>query len=291
MPASPHTQQGSDALRLSASTFPWRLFLLSLVERLDADNVIGLSAQISYYFALALFPFLIVLAAMVGVLPFTHSWNGVLAWITHYLPSEVQQTAFDTVASLAQSRKRFLSLGLLGAIWAVSGGLMTLMSALNAVYRVPETRSYWRRLALSVLMVFVLTLLLIATFGFLSAGRWLDGWLQLNAGTSFALEALARLARWLLTFLLSIICVAILDYVLPNFKRPWRWITPGTAIITAVWILTTLGFNFYVVHVASYHRTYGVLGGFFVLMVWIYISSLIALVGAEINSELQKVSR
>jgi membrane protein len=271
--------------------FPWRLFLRSLVRRLDADDVTGLSAQISYYFALALFPFLIFLAALVGVLPFTHSWDGVVAWITQYLPSEVQATTFETVASLAEGRKGFLSLGLLGAIWASSGGFMTLMSALNAVYRVAETRSYWRRLGLSVLMVFVLALLLIAIFGFLSAGHLLDLWLASNTGSRMALPALAHLARRVLTLALSIFCVAVLNHVLPNLKRPWRWITPGNAIVTASWFLNTQGFNFYVVHIASYHKTYGVLGGFFVLMVWIYISSLIALIGAEIQSELEKFGR
>jgi len=271
--------------------FPWRNFLETLFGRLDADNVTGLSAEVSYYFSLALFPFLIVLGALVGILPFTRSWQEILAWITHYLPTDIQQTAFDTVASLTQSREKFLSMGLVGSVWACSGGLTTLMYALNTIYHVTETRSYWKRLVLSVLLLFVLALLVIATFGLLSAGRWLDHLMVSGHGPHEIFVAAARLSRWMASLAVSILCVSFLDHVLPDRKRAFRWITPGSAIVVLTWVLGTLGFNYYVLHVASYHRTYGILGGFFVLMVWIYISSLIALVGAEINSQLEKMVR
>ncbi len=281
----------NDAPRVPTRPFPWRTFFESLFNRLDADNVTGLSAEVSYYFSLALFPFLVVLGALVGILPFTHSWQAILAWITHYLPADIQQTAFDTVASLTQSRKKFLSAGLLGSIWACSGGLTTLMSALNRIYGVTETRSYWKRLGLSVLLLLVLALLLLATFGLLSAGHWLDGLIFSSAGAHVALTVVARGVRWIVSLTITVCCISFLDHVLPNGKQPWRWITPGTALVVITWAVSTFGFNYYVLHIASYHKTYGILGGFFVLMVWIYIVSLIGLVGAEINSELQKVSR
>lgn len=275
----------------SLRRFRWRTFFEALLDRLNADNVTGLSAEISYYFSLALFPFLIVLGALVGILPFTDSWQAILAWITHYLPSDIQQTAFDTVASLTQSREKFLSMGLVGSLWACSGGLTTLMYALNTIYHLTETRSYWKRLALSVLLLFVLALLVIATFGLLTAGHWLDHRVVSRAGPHEVFLVLARVARWIASVAISILCVSFLDHVLPDRKRSFRWITPGSAIVVITWVLGTLGFNYYVLHVASYHRTYGILGGFFVLMAWIYVSSLIALVGAEINSELEKAAR
>jgi len=271
--------------------FPWRAFFERLFDRLDADNLTGLSAQVAYYFSLALFPFLIVLGALVGILPFTHSWQAILAWITHYLPSDIQQTAFDTVAGLTKSRGKFLSMGLLGSIWACSGGLTTLMYALNTIYHRTETRSYWKRLLLSVLLLFILALLVIATFGLLSAGHWLDHRVVSGPGPHGIFLALAFVSRWIASLAVSILCISFLDHVLPDRKQSFRWITPGGAIVVLVWVLGTLGFNYYVLHVASYHRTYGILGGFFVLMVWIYIGSLIALIGAEINSELEKIAR
>lgn len=272
--------------------FPWRAFLGSLFSRLDIDNVTGLSAQVSYYFSLALFPFLIVLGAVVGILPFTHSWQAILAWITHYLPTDIQSTVFETVASLTKNRKEFLSLGLLGSLWAASGGITTLMSALNTVYGVTETRSYWKRFILSILLLFVLALLLVSTFGLLSVGhRFVEKIVLKGAAENHVLAIAARITRWSLSIVVSILCISFLDHVLPNAKRPWRWISHGTAVVVVTWIVTTLGFNFYILHFASYQRTYGILAGFFVLMVWIYIMSLIGLVGAEIDSELRKVSR
>jgi len=280
------------APQLPPRHFPWRAFLGSLCSRIDLDNVTGLSAQVSYYFSLALFPFLIVLGAVVGILPFTHSWEAILAWITHYLPTDVQHVVFDTVAGLTKNRKKFLSLGLLGSIWAASGGITTLMSALNTVYGVAETRSYWKRLILSILLLFVLALLLVSTFGLLSVGhRFFDRTVPASAPEDHTLLVAAHITRWSLSIVVSTLCISFLDYVLPNTKRPWHWMTHGTAMVVLTWILTTLAFNYYILHFASYQKTYGILAGFFVLMVWIYIMSLIGLVGAEIDSELRKVPR
>jgi len=282
----------TSAPQLPPRHFPWRAFLGSLCSRLDSDNVTGLSAEVSYYFSLALFPFLLVLGAVVGILPFTHSWQAILAWITHYLPADVQRTVFDTVAGLTQNRKKFLSLGLLGSVWAASGGLITLMSALNTVYGVTETRSYLKRLIWSILLLFVLALLLVSTFGLLSFGHWfIDRMVPASAPENHAFAVAARITRWSLSIVVSILCISFLDYVLPNTQRPWRWISHGTAIVVTTWILTSLAFNYYILHFASYQKTYGILAGFFVLMVWMYLMSLIGLVGAEIDSQLRRVPR
>lgn len=266
-------------------------FLGRLGERMARDNVAGLSAQISYYFALALFPSLIVLGAVVGTLPSTYLWDGILKWITHYFPQDTQAFIFQTVASLTQGRNRYLSLGLVGTAWAASGGLMSLMSALNAVYGVKETRSYPRRLGTVFLMLFVLGLLVLATFGLLSAGYWLDQWLRAELTPAVPVAALARVARWTTSIAVTLLSITWLDHTLPNRKRPWRWFTPGTVMIVTGWVLFSSGFDLYVRRIAAYHRTYGVLGGFVILMVWVYVASLIALVGAEVNSELRSWRR
>src|SRR5690242_6560571 len=180
----------------SAPSRAWIGFLRKLRARMAKDNIAGLSAQISYYFALALFPSLIVLGAIVGMLPSTHLWDAILKWITHYFPLDTQLFIFQTVDSLTQGRNRYLSFGLAGTAWAASGGLMSLMSALNAVYEVKETRSYLKRVGIAFLMLFALTLLVLGTFGLLSAGYWLDRWLQSQVRPHLLLAILARLGRW-----------------------------------------------------------------------------------------------
>ncbi len=270
-----------------------RISIKELAKRvwraIDVDNLPGLAAQASYYFVLALFPFLIFLAALVGSLPFTGLWDGVLTWITHNLPPGSRHLILETVTSLMRGRHSFLSIGILGTAWAVCTGLMNLMSSLNTVYEVQETRSFWRRLGLAFVMLFVLTFLFVGSFGLLSAGDWLGIWLVNQASPSFPVIMLWFVGRWVLSLALLAVAVAILEHVLPNLRRPWRCFTPGTLFVVLAWTPVTLGFNLYIRHFASYNRTYGALGAFVILMLWMYITSCILLVGAEINSELRKV--
>ena len=97
------------------------------------------------------------------------------------------------------------------------------------------------------------------------------------------------MGRWALTVLLIGLAAAITDYALPNLKRPWRWVTPGSVFVILAWLLASKGFNAYVHYVGSYSKTYGALGGLMILMLWIYIVSLIILVGAEVNNQLDKI--
>jgi membrane protein len=270
-----------------------RISIIELVKRvwreIDVDNVPGLAAQASYYFVLALFPFLIFLAALLGSLPFTGLWNEFLAWITQNLPPESQHLVFGTVISLIRGRQSFLSIGILGTAWAVCAGLMNLMYSLNTVYGLHETRSFWKRLGLAFVMLFVLTFLFVGSFGLLSAGDWLGVWLVNRASPSFLVITLWFVGRWVLSLALLALAVTIVEHALPDLERPWSCFTPGTLFVVVAWTLATLGFNLYIRHFASYNRTYGALGAFVILMLWLYITAFIELVGAEINCEVGKM--
>jgi membrane protein len=165
---------------------------------------------------------------------------------------------------------------------------MNLMNSLNAAYEVKESRSFYRRLGLAFIMLFVLTFLFLASFGLLTAGDRLGSQLA-DRGVGVLLIILWYVARWAVALLFLAVAIAILDHALPNRKRPWCCFTPGALFFMLAWVPATLGFNLYVRHFASYSRTYGALGAFVILMVWTYITSLIALVGAEINRQLHRV--
>jgi membrane protein len=139
------------------------------------------------------------------------------------------------------------------------------------------------------LLLVVLSFVVIAAFGVFSIGHWVGVWLAVRAGRVVSLNPLWDVGRWLITFLLIGLAAAITDYALPNLKRPWRWITPGSLFVILAWLLAQKGFDAYVHYVGSYSKTYGALGGLMILMVWIYIVSLIILVGAEVNSQLDKL--
>jgi membrane protein len=274
--------------QLAEGYVPFKELAKRVWKDLDADNVPGLAAQTSYYFVLAFFPFLIFLAGLIGSLPFTGLWDETLTWITVNFPRQSQQLILDTVSSFTQNRGSFLSIGLLGTAWAASAGFMNLMNSLNAAYEVKESRNFYKRLGLAFTMLFVLTFLFLGSFGLLTVGDWLGSRLA-DRGVGVLLIILWYVGRWTVALLLLAVAIAVLDHTLPNRKRPWRCFTPGALFFMLAWVPATLGFNLYVRHFASYSRTYGALGAFVILMVWTYITSLIALIGAELNRELHKM--
>ena len=257
--------------------------------KVQADDVFGLAAKMSYYFVLGIFPFLIVMAALVGTLPFTGAWRGVLQWITLYFPRASQVMVFQIVFGLTQGRTGFLSVGLIGTVLAAANGLMSLMEGLNTVYEVPETRGYLKRLGLAVLMIFVLALLLLCTFGLVTAGGRIDRWLAGHSDGIIDAPALWRVTRFLTSAAVAGFGLAILERNMPNLRRIRPRTVPGVAFIVVAWLVSTAGFNFYAEHLASYNKTYGVLGVFVLLMIWIYLSSIIILTGGVINSVLTKM--
>ena len=256
-------------------------------SEIHADHVLGLAGQVSYFFSLALFPFLIFLAAVAGSLPVTELWVKILHGVIVSLPQGSQRFIFVTVTGLTRGHRSFLSLGMLGTLWAASAGIMNLMGALNVAYEVKETRSFITRLGVALLMVVVLAFFFVVSFALLSVGDWADKWLADRMG--MLLLPLWHVGRWILSLVLLAIGIACVNFVLPNLRRHVRWITPGSVFVGLAWVGATQTFNLYVRYVASYDKTYGTLGAFVILMVWIYIISLIALIGAEINSEVWKM--
>ncbi|MGH9431762.1 MAG: YihY/virulence factor BrkB family protein [Terriglobia bacterium] len=256
---------------------------------LGDDNILGLAAQMSFFFALALFPFFILLAALVGTLPSTTLWDHVLKWITLYLPQTSQALVFQTVASLTRGREKFFSLGLVSAIWAATGGVLCLMSSMNIAYEVKETRKLWKRILLAPGMLFVLCFLFLGSFGLLTAGRLFAAWVTSHTGPISSLSEIWQVGRWIGSLILLIIGLALVENLLPDLKRPWQWITPGAALPIIAWIPGSVVFNWYVRDISSYNAMYGALAAFMVLMVWIYIVSAVILIEAEINCELLKI--
>jgi membrane protein len=267
----------------------FKTLMLRVWHEVSDDNVAGLAAQVGFFFVLALFPFFILLAALVGLLPSTQLWGQVLKWITLYLPQSSQTFVFNMVAGLTHGRESFLSLGVLSAAWAASGGVFTLMSSLNAAYEVPETRKLWKRALLAMLTLFVVCLLFLVSFGLLTVGHLFATWIAANVTPGLPLPELWRVGRWVASVVLLMVGMSYVYYLLPNHKAPLLWVTPGTILAVIVWIPASLGFNFYVRHIASYNKIYGALAGFMVLMVWIYMICLVVLVGAELNNEITKM--
>jgi membrane protein len=269
---------------------PLRVWVRRVWKAVLHDVCEDLAAQMSYFFLIALFPFFIVLAAIVGYLPFTGAWPHVLTWITQYFPDPVQPYVFRTVTNLTQEWGGLLSFGLASSIWIATRAVISLMDGLNTAYNARETRGFWKRrlLACGVMLVFALTFL--TAFGLLAFGGKVGHWLGTRSGAGLAFVMLWHVLRWAIPLGLLSFAVCFANYVLPNTKRPWRWITPGSLFVVVVWFPSTIGFNAFVRHFTT-AGAYGAVGTFFVLMSWVYITNFILLVAAEMDSELEKAAR
>jgi membrane protein len=196
---------------------------------------------------------------------------------------------FDTISGLTRGHASFLSIGLLGTLWAASAGLMSLMGSLDIAYDVPETRSFVRQVATCMAMVIVIALFFLGAFGLLTLGDWADRWVQMRFHLDGIFLVFWTIGRQITSLALLWMGLSLLDHVLPNIQRSWSALMPGTLLVVVLIGPITLGMNFYVRHVASYDKTYGTLAGLAILMVWIYLISLMTLVGAEVNCEIWKL--
>lgn len=256
-------------------------------SRADRHECIDLAAEVSFYFVLSVFPFFLVMAAIVGWLPSTDLWQSFAHWIITYFPQRSQNLVFTMILNLQRGKTEFLSVGLAATLWTASSGFMSLMGALTTAYGRKEHRPYWKRRLIAVAMTFGCAVFFLASFALWSFGHWAAGTLSPSLQHLVIWQAKWRIIWWIVTTILLCIGVDLLSYFLPAGRRTWRWLSPGTVFVALSFAVGTLGLNLYVRLSPMLPRLYGALAGFIILMMWIYMASLILLVGAETDSALE----
>ena len=264
-----------------------------LLARVRADDCVDLAAQMSFYFVLASFPFFLVLAALVGSLPSTNLWQALVEWITTYLPEGSRRLLFSVILDLTHGYTKFLSFGLLATIWSASSGFVSLMEALSIAHGVKETRGYWKTRIIAVAATLAAAIFFLLGFTITTIGHDLAILLSfLYRGTRFAGSKLFwEIARWIANLALILIAIDLVNYFLPNVKRSWHWLTPGTSFVTLTFVLASVCFDFYIRHSPLISRIYGALAGVIIFMFWIYMSSLILLIGAETDTVIEELKQ
>lgn len=267
----------------------WKAVLARTYREITDDRISLIAAGVAFYALLALFPAIAALISLAGLVFDPAQIVGQLQQWTATLPPSAAEIIQGQGESLASGGGSALSFGLIGglvlSLYSASKGTKTLIEGMSVAYDVEETRGF---LKLN-LQAFGLTLLLILGL-LLAAGLGvvlpliMDA-LALPAGTDFLID----LARWLILALVVITGLSIFYQYGPN--RPgvrWRWITPGAVLAVALLIAATALFSIYVGNFGNYNETYGTLGGVIVLLTWLWLSAYIVLVGAELNSELER---
>lgn len=251
------------------------------------DDCTSIAAQLSYYFALALFPALLFIVALASYLPY-NTVNDVVNTLAPIAPPEVLEIIRKQLERIvAGEQTSLLTIGILGALWSSSGAMTSIVSALNAAYDIPESRPWWKVRLISIALTIALVLFVLLSFMLVvagpNAGHWLANWFGLGSAFDTAWVYL----RWPLIFALATSGIAIVFYYAPDADQDWVWITPGSIVTTVLWVLFSMGFRLYVTQVGDYAATYGALAGAAILLLWLYFSGLALLIGGELNSEIE----
>ncbi|MDQ2668399.1 MAG: YihY/virulence factor BrkB family protein [Gemmatimonadota bacterium] len=259
------------------------------VKEIGKDRIPSLAAETAYYFFFSLFPLLLFLTPLLGLLGNGQAlMESLLARLATTLPADALSLLRKTLTEIIASSggAGIMSLGALLAGWSGSSIFGTLMDALNIAYDVSETRPLWKRIALR-LACLVLSgiIVLAATFVFLD-GEAVSAWVGRTFHLGQASVALLTLLQLLLAvFLVVALCVALFK-VLPNVQQRWTHVIVASMATTVLWIVATLVFRFYVQHFGSFNKTYGTIGGVIALLSWMYYTMFVVLCGGELASEM-----
>lgn len=278
----------SNALRKNSKQFYWAV-LKKAWKRVWAHNCLDLAAQMSFYFVLSIFPLLLVVASIVGWLPSTNLWHNFAQWISHYLPRSARDASFHAILGLTHGYPSFFSVGLIATVWSASAGFLSLIQSLNVAYEVKETRGFVKDHVIAVIAAALAAFFLLGSFGLLTAGELAGAVIAKDVPWFQHFRIWFEVGRWLMSLALLFIGVDLINHFLPNRKRRWQWFTLGTIFVVGLFVVTAFAFDLYVADFASYSKVYGALAGAIILLTWVYVFSLILLIGAEIDHAVELV--
>ncbi len=262
------------------------------VREFGRDQCTDLAAALTYYAVLSLFPALLVVVSLLGVVGQGRSTvDGVLQMVEALGPASAVDTLRAPVEQLVNAPSAGLALivGMLGALWTASGYVGAFGRAMNRIYEIDEGRPVWK---LRPLMLLVTALALVAA-GATAAMLVISGPVARALGDAVGLGDTAvtvwNIAKWPVMLLLVVVIVAVLYYVTPNVAQPkFRWLSLGSLIAIGTWVAASVIFAFYVTNFGSYDRTYGSLAGAVIFLLWLWITNLALLFGAEFDAELER---
>ena len=263
----------------------WQVLRRAWAESVD-DNIPLMAAGVAFWLFLSLFPTIIAVITVYGLLTDPREAATQVEEVVSALPELARSTVTDEVDSITSTQSDALSLGLLGsllgALWAASTGTMNLITATNIAYGEDEQRGFLRLRGIALLTTLAVVTFVVASIGVLTVLPWVLEGLNLGRVATIA----TQLLRWLGLIALFAVGLALLYRYAPNRNgAQLRWISTGAVTATVLWVLGSGAFSLYVSNLGNYNRTYGAVGGVIVLLLWLYLTSLIVLLGAEINAE------
>jgi membrane protein len=269
----------------------WSELLKRTAKESSEDDVLGLAAQLAYYFFLALFPAVLFILALASFFTLTNLIDDIVGALRPIAPADVLGFLEEQLRRISNTDSGgILTFGILGAIWSSSAAVVAIIGSLNRAYDIEEGRPWWKVRLTAIGLTLGLAVLVLASFTLIVAGPSIAGQVASSFGLGSAFEWTWKILQWPVAFLLVSSAVGLVYYFAPDAEQDWVWITPGAVIGTLLWLIVSLVFKFYVANFTDYNATYGAVGGVIVLLLWFYLSGLAILVGAELNAEIEHAS-
>src|SRR5216684_1702617 len=256
------------------------------------NHTLQMAAALAYYFVLSLFPALIFLSAVVAYLPVPDLFNQALALLARFLPADAMGLVQRVLADVISPNKgTFLSLGILGTLWAASGGFAAMIEALNIAYDVRDDRPFWKTRPLAVGLAFLTGALLLIALSVMVVGPRFGQWLAGKVHLSGLFVLLWPFIHWTIAVGFAILAIEALYFLAPNVKQRLRATLPGAVVAVGCWIGLSYLLGIYFRHFGNFNKTYGTLEPPFALLFCLSWTDLAFWGGAELNQELAKISK
>lgn len=265
----------------------WITFIEQLLYRFEDDEVTAIGAQLAYYLILAIFPFIIFFLSILQFTPLADA--NILQKLLSPLPGESKQLFYDLINNIIQGGSvGLLSIGAIGSIWSASNGVMALMKAVNKALDLEEDRPYIKLKAISIVFTLGLFVVLISAFTILIFGEVIFD--AIFVSYTWATVVIWKILKLLIPLVFMILSITLLYKFSPSIKEDinikFSESIPGAIFASIAWIILSFLFSFYVNNFSNYSKTYGSLGGVIVFLIWLYMSSIVIVLGAEVNATL-----
>jgi YihY family inner membrane protein len=268
----------------------WWAAVKRSVGEFRRDNVTDWAAALTYYSVLSIFPAMLVVVSVVG-LAGTSVSQSLVTNVGQLAPGAVKQVLINGITELQRSHGGagvVAVISLVAAIWSASGYVAAFMRASNAIYDIEEGRPIYKTLPIRV-GVTILTLILLSAcaIAVVVSGPIAERVGELVGAGSTAITVFG-IVKWPIMLFVASFLFALLYWAAPNAKQKFRWVTPGGILAIVIWLVASAGFAFYVANFSSYNKTYGSLAALIIFLVWVWISNIAILLGAELNAELER---
>jgi membrane protein len=274
---------------------PWQLSRAVFDQVID-NNIFGRAAELAFYFLFALFPLIFFMMTLFGLFA-SHSaelQNNLLSYFADFLPPSAFQLLKRVATEItAHASREKLTFGVISALWCVSSSICSMISALNAAHHVREVRPWFKVRAIALGLSFLISVLLATALFMVLVGSRFVGWLGAGLGLHPLVVFIWKAMQWPFAIFFVALSCSMIYYFGPDLKerRRWHWFTPGAAFGAFIWLGASFGFRIYLHFFNNYSVSYGSLGAVMILLIWLYVSALACLVGAEINAGISHAVR